>query len=174
MPPKRELSIRLRAELREALDQAAAEQGQTITAIVEAALAAHLGIDKPEQGQTLADRVRDLEQRVRTLEGTAMQRNAPPRKTPPHTAPATGLASTEAAPSGEGGQRRADGVTWLTAKQAWQYCLAQGWVSPRGSTTQTAFVQWAGRNPAELLQQYGLAPTGHSGAGNTTASYRRV
>lgn len=76
MPPKRELSIRLRAELREALDQAATERGQTLTAIVEDALAQFLGVDGPEPGQTLADRVRGLEQRVATLEGTAMQRNA--------------------------------------------------------------------------------------------------
>jgi hypothetical protein len=103
MPPKRELSIRLRADLRGALDAAVAERGQTLTAIVEDALTAHLGVDGPEPGQaTLADRVRALEERVGLLEGTAMQRNAPPRSTPPHTAPATGLASTEAAPSGEG------------------------------------------------------------------------
>jgi hypothetical protein len=74
MPPKKDLSIRLSADLREALDRAAAQSGETKTAIVERALGGYLGVT---QGPTLADRVRVLELAVADLQRNAGQRPTP-------------------------------------------------------------------------------------------------
>ena len=151
MPPKRELSIRVAAHLREALDQAAAEQGQTITAIVETALSIHLGVDGPEQGQTLADRVRELEARVAALEGNASQRHATQRTAPPHTAPAivgtvTAQDAGEGFPLGEAlvfagapippdvalSSNRARAMNAAVGMGAAAWLASQGWVKHKG------------------------------------------
>jgi len=165
-PTRRNFGIRLPVELIDAIEARAKATGQTKTETVEAILRDALGLEVGTDDPDVMQRLANVEQRLTIVE----RRLTPP---PPSPAVATegtsmGHSSTRAARADGEGQRG------LTARQAWEYCLSQGWVSPRGSTTQSAFVQWAGRNPDKLLLQYGLTPTGHSGSSNTTASYRKV
>lgn len=171
--PNPQTNLRLDTAIRERAIATAKAQGITLATLVERALTAYLdgGVagdsavvsDSRPDTTVLSEQIADLIARVEKLEAPP-----PPSATVATEGTSTGQSSARAARADGAGQRG------LTARQAWEYCLSQGWVSPRGSTTQSAFVQWAGRNPDKLLLQYGLAPTGHSGSSNTTASYRKV
>jgi len=162
MPPKKDLSIRLSAELREALDRAAA-QGETITAIVERALAAHLGI---MQGPTLADRVRVLELTVADL-----QRNATQRPTPLPDNAAQGRAKPPSpSPSPVGTEQvEPDGVRWLTAGQGYQVAVSQGY-----ENSLSRFRVVAREDPAGVEQRYGLRRLNRPRGDSKSASYEVV
>jgi len=159
----------LPVELIDAIEARAKATGQTKTETVEAILRDALGLEVGNDAPDVMQRLTDVEQRLTDVE-QRLTLSAQRRPSPAVATEGTsmGHSSTRAARADGEGQRG------LTARQAWEYCLSQGWVSPRGSTTQSAFVQWAGRNPDKLLLQYGLTPTGHSGSSNTTASYRKV
>jgi hypothetical protein len=160
--PNPQTNVRLSADTRARASAAAKDTGLSLSAWIENAVIAYLDGDKglvsgdSSEIPELKEMVSDLVSRVERLEGMA-RRTSPAPSVPP---PPPAAVNTALLPApGEG----------LTTTEAWQYCQQQGY---RGS--KDAFRNWAKRNPADLLQQFGLEATGYQGKSNTAASYRRV
>jgi hypothetical protein len=160
--PNPQTNVRLSADTRARAIAAAKDAGLSLSAWIENAVIAYLdGVGDVVSGDSskipgLAELVFDLVLRVERLEGMA-RRTSPAPSVPPPPPPAASSALLPG--TGEG----------LTTTEAWQYCQQQGY---RGS--KAAFRSWAKRNPADLLQQFGLEATGYQGKSNTAPSYRRV